>query len=348
MSLLNELFFFNTLRQPWLLLLLIGVALLFLVELFTRAPGTLSISTGETLRRIQGSRPGLMRRLPAVLRALGLALLVLALARPMYGYQLRKDRADVVDIMLCVDVSGSMRQQDFTIGGAYRDRLYVTKLAVQDFIESRKERGEDRYGLDRLGLVLYAGYAWTQCPLTLDYEVLERELAQAHIDERDPNKQGTAIGSALGLAVRRLSKSESKSKVIVLLTDGLNNRGELDPITAAQVAKEYGVRVYTIGAGTTQGGLTPQPGLLLGIRGTGIDEESMKQIAETTGGRYYRATDTQSLHEAYAEINELERTEIEVGDYYEYEEAFVPYAVLGGLLLMGSIFSRRRWFEPIP
>jgi Ca-activated chloride channel homolog len=289
--------------------------------------------------------------LPALLRALALALLVLALARPIMGYTTRKDRANVVDIMLCVDVSGSMRSMDFVSGGQRRDRLYVTKDAVRDFIESRKVRSNDRFGLDRVGLVLYGAYAWTQCPLTLDYGVLERELNQAEINLESEKSQRTAIGSAIGLAVSRLRKSEAKSKVIILLTDGLNNSGELDPITAARLAKDYGIRVYTIGAGSTEGGLVPTQtlfGSMLQRSSEGIDETTLKKIAETTSGKYYRATDTESLRQAYHEINQLETTEVELGDYYEHSEGFFPYALMGAAVMLLSVFAKRYWFETIP
>ncbi len=340
-------FRFDMLSSPWALSLLAAVALLFLAELFARAPGAMTISTGEALADLRGYTRDAFRRLPVLLRVAGLALLVIALAGPKNGFQVRKDRADVIDIMLCVDLSGSMRQADFRAGGQLVDRLFVTKEAVRDFIESRKERAHDRFGLDRVGLVLYAAFAWTGCPLTLDYGILEHELDAADIDPNDPRSNSTAIGSAIGLAVRRLSQSEARSKVIILLTDGLNNAGELSPMTAAKLAREYGIRVYTIGAGSTEPAHAGGFGIF-SRRTQPIDEKALKAIAEETGGKYYRATDLDTLQGAYAEINELERTEIEGNDYYEYKEAFVPYALLGGLLLLASILSRRIWFEPIP
>ena len=340
-------FRFDALSAPWVLLLLIPATLLMVAELLARAPGALAISTGEVLATLHGSRVSALRRMPPVARAVGLAALIVALAGPLHGYQVRRDRADIIDIMLVVDVSGSMTQRDFVVNGELRDRLYVTKAAVRDFIESRKERAGDRYGMDRLGLVLFAGIAWTQCPLTLDYGILEREVDRARVEQRDQRKEGTAIGSAIGLGVQRLRGSEAKSKVIVLLTDGLNNRGELDPITAANIAKEYGIRVYTIGAGSTepvmssgfffQGNIAPE-----------IDEATLQEVSDTTGGKYYRATDLQSLREAYAEIDALEKTEIDAGDTYEYKPAFLPYLLLGSLLVLVSVFSRRLWFEVIP
>lgn len=346
MNALNT-FHFNAISHPWALLLLAAVAVVLAVELFAGAAAALNISTGEILARLPGGRrAAIARRVPAILRAFGLSLLIIALARPLSGQRLRKDRENIIDIILCLDVSGSMTQQDLYLGGRPRDRLYVAKEVVRDFIQSRKTLDTDRFGMDRIGLIFYAGFAWTQCPLTLDYEVLEHELNLAQVDDQDPRKNGTAIGSAIGLAVRRLSQSEAKSKVIILLTDGLNNRGELDPITAADVAKSYGIRVYTIGAGSAEEGVTLGPGGLPMLANP-IDEKALERIAQTTGARYYRATSTELLREAYAEISELETTEIEIGDYYEYKEAFVPYAVLGGLAMLASIVTRRRWFEPI-
>lgn len=342
-------FQFHALAHPWVLLLLIAVLLLLAAEWFARPAGALSVSTGDTLARIQTRGKSLLRHLPAVLRALGLALLVIALARPLAGMRPRVERVDVVDILLCVDVSGSMTAQDFIDRdrGVLYDRLFVTKAAVRDFIESRKLRSGDRYGMDRIGLVLYAAHAWIQCPLTLDYAIFERELTKVAIDKNDAKTNRTAIGSAIGLSVSNLNRSEAKSKVIVLLTDGNNNHGNLDPITASQLAKDYGVRVYTIGAGSPESGRLALGGLVA-PRNDPIDEATLKQIAETTGGKYYRATDLASLQEAYQEINELEKTEIQVEDVYDYEDAFLPYAMFGGVAVSLSILTRRQWFEAVP
>lgn len=345
-------FEFQTLMHPWVLLLIGAAFLLMGIEWFARAPGVLRVSTGEAMAAANTSRSALARSLPIVLRFLALTMLIVALARPLKGMTAVVDRAEVIDIMLCVDVSGSMRALDFVDpNGEPRDRLYVTKAAVRDFVASRKAKPEDRFGLDRLGLVLYAGYAWTQCPLTLDYGVLEYELDQAQIDDNDPRKQGTAIGSALGLAVARLRESEAKSKIVILLTDGRNNTGELDPLTAADIAKTYGIKVYTIGAGSDSEARIPRQ-TLLGTQylpvNMPIDEEGLRKIADMTGGRYYRATDTESLKEAYAEINALETTEIDLGSYYEYEEGFLPYCLTGAALMVCALFVKRLWFDPIP
>ena len=342
--------YFDKFLNPWAFLLVFAVIAVFLAEIFARTPGVLEISTGETAAHLSGGGTKWMRRLPAILRAIGLVLLIVALARPITGFRVHKERANVIDIMLCVDVSGSMLSQDFIYGGKRADRLTATKMAVLDFLQSRKEHKGDRFGLDRIGLVLYSTFAWTQCPLTLDYGVLEHELDRAHVSE-DPQRQSTAIGSAIGLAVSRLRKSEAKSKVVILLTDGLNNAGQLSPLTAASLAKDCGVRIYTIGAGSTEGGVVPGAsifGMVMTRQSEGIDEEVLKKIASATGGRYYRATDTTSLDEAYKEINALETTEVELGDTYEHEENFVPFVIAGAIALLLSVFVRRYWFEVIP
>ena len=342
---LLEAFAFDTLAHPWALLVLPAILMVLVAELSARAPGAVTVSTGETLLRVRRRGGEAMLRLPAMLRAAGLGMLAVALAGPLNGFQVREDRANVIDVMLSVDCSGSMSQPDFTLNGQPSDRLTATKLAVRDFIDSRRNETGSRYGLDRLGLVCYAGFAWTQCPLTLDYDVLLRELDRTQIaDER--RKNGTAIGSAIGLSVQRLSKSEAKSKVIILLTDGRNNCGELDPITAAGVAKQYNIRVYTIGVGATE--VNPLAGGFFGPAPEPIDEDMLQRIAQETGAKYYRVTDSDALVKAYEEISKLETTEIEVGDYYEYKDAFLPYLLLGSALLLGGLFAKRIWFETIP
>lgn len=335
---------FDGLTYPAFLWLAIPVVLLFLAESLGKVPGALHISTGEMIAAMPRNRfyPG--RLIPVFLRALGLLLLLLALAGPTYGYYVRKDRAGVIDIMLCLDVSGSMQQTDFVIGGRPRDRLHVAREAIRRFIDNRRLQQTGRFGMDRIGLILFAGLAWTQCPLTLDYDVLERELDNAQIAEE--RKQGTAIGSALGLAVQRLIRSEAKSRVVVLLSDGVNNRGELDPVTAARFAREYGIRVYTIGAGSPEETVVthgPFP-----MRTEAINEAMLKQIADITGGRYYLASDTEALMRAYEEIGALEKTEIDVSDYYEVREGFMPFLGAGAAALLASIWVRRRWFDVIP
>lgn len=341
---------FDALRQPfWLYLAPIPVVLL-LLELWRKPPGVLVISTGSELRRLNARGQTWRRHLPAVFRCLGLLCLLVALAGPLDGFQVRENRTDVVDIMLCVDVSTSMGERDFIMDGQEVNRLDVTKIAVANFIQSRRIVPEERFGVDRLGVIFYAGIAWTGCPLTLDYGVLEHEIKRAQaVQYRDRRKNGTAIGSALGLAVRRLSKSEAKSRVIILLTDGMNNRHELDPITAARLASEYDITIYTLGVGALpeeqrMGRVTSaaRPA------GGGVDEATLMAIAEESGGAYYRATDTASLKEAYDAINALEATDVEAADIYAYDEAHVPWILVAALALGAAVYARRVWYEVLP
>ena len=343
-------FGFNSLQQPaWLWFAPLAV-LLLVWECRMKAPAAIHLSTGDRLAALVRERQSWARFVPPVLRCAGLLLLLVALAGPLHGFRVRAENADVIDIMLCVDVSTSMAENDFRIGFKPANRLDVTKIAVANFIESRRLSPEDRFGVDRLGLILYAGIAWTACPLTLDYGILEHEIGRVEpVAERERNKSGTAIGSAIGLAVRRLSQSEAKSKVIVLLTDGVNNRGELDPVTAAQVAKAYDIRIYTLGVGSVadaqQMGAISAPAR---NRGDLVDEATLRRIAETTGGSYFRATDVASLEESYKEINELETTNIDAGTVYEYDEGHMPWLLLGALFLGTAVYSRRVWFEVLP
>jgi len=328
-------------KNPIFLWISVPIVLLLIAEWVARPHGVVTVSTGEALADMRASGLEWLRKIPPVLRALGLLLLVIALARPMSGMKPRIENAEVRDIMLAVDLSGSMTANDFRDErGRPINRLYVTQLAVLDFIQSRKAEESAKFGLDRVGLLYYASYAWIQTPLTLDYSLLEHDLSIAEIDLNSDKHNQTAIGSALGLALSNLLKSEAESKVIVLLTDGINNAGQLDPITAANLAKDYGVRVYTIGAGAVEGnrfgGQSP------------IDEKAMQEIADITGAKYYRATDLETLSEAYREINELETTEIELGESYDFDEAFMPFALVGGFCVLVSIFSRRKWFEAVP
>ena len=339
-------FLFVEFLHPWVLLLLVLVPVLFLFECMAGSPGAMTISTGEGLSRMRSDRHRLLRRLPALARALALALLIIALARPLTGLTPVRDDESVIDIVMCIDVSGSMRATDFSQRGDQRNRLDVVKDVAVEFLEDRKQLAADRFGSDRLGLILYAGMAWTQVPLTLDYDILQRGVMAAEIDETDPRKQGTAIGTAIGLAVSRLRHSEAESKVVILMTDGINNRGELDPITAAHMAEEFGIRVYTIGAGAESSVTIPGFGAQRAFMP--IDEASLKRIAEVTGAAFFHATDEAGLQEAYAEISEMERTELPVVEYYDYDEGFAPYATLGALLMAAAIFGRRIWFDPIP
>lgn len=276
-----------------------------------------------------------------VLRSSAIALFVIALARPQYGNEQTKVKTEGIDIVLAVDVSGSMLAEDFEIGGRRYNRLYVIKQVVKDFIQKRTN--------DRLGLVVFAGRAYTQCPMTLDYGMLFQFLEKVEIGMVE---DGTAIGSGLGSSVDRLKNTKAKSKVVILLTDGRNNAGEIDPFTAAEIAKTLGIKVYTIGAGTK--GLAPFPAIdLFGntvMRQVkiDIDDDALREIAKITDGKYYRATDTESLKEIYRQIDKLEKTESEVTQYTEYSELFHYFLLPAFGLLLFELGLTKTKLRKIP
>jgi Ca-activated chloride channel family protein len=253
-------------------------------------------------------------------------LVAVALARPQAGTAATKIHREGVDVVLAVDVSGSMLAEDFTVAGRRASRLAAVKDVVKEFVAARPD--------DRIGLVLFAARPYTQCPLTLDHGWLLQNLARADVGMIE---DGTAVGSGLATAVNRLRASTAKSKFIVLLTDGQQNAGRITPPTAAEAAAALGIKVYTVGAGTR--GLAPFPMQdFLGNKvyrpmQVDIDEETLKKVAATTGARYFRATDTQSLRDVYTEIDRAERTPFEAPQYLDYREIY-PWLVWPALLLL--------------
>ena len=254
-----------------------------------------------------------LRHLPFVLRAAAFALLVVALARPQDVERLSHTNTEGIDIMLAIDVSGSMLARDFR-----PDRITAAKEVAGSFIA-------DRYG-DRIGLVAFAGEAFTQSPLTTDQGTLQTLLSRIRSGLIE---DGTAIGNGLATAINRLRESEAKSKVIILLTDGVNNRGEIAPLTAAEIAKAQGIRVYTIGVGTE--GMAPYPAVDIYGTPTGgtvmakveIDEKTLRSIAEMTGGEYFRATDKAKLKAIYDQINQMEKSKVKVTEHVTYHEQYL-------------------------
>ena len=256
------------------------------------------------------------------------ALLIVALARPQSAEHNTRTSAEGIDIMLALDVSGSMLARDFT-----PDRLEAAKEVAGSFIS-------DRYG-DRIGLVVFAGEAFTQSPLTSDQSTLLTLLGRVRSGLIE---DGTAIGNGLATAINRLRESDAKSKVIILLTDGINNRGEIAPVMAAEIAKQMGIKVYTIGVGSE--GMAPTPAIDMFGNMTfvqakvEIDEETLRKIAETTGGEYFRATDNEKLRAIYDEINRLEKSKVEVNDFTTYTEEYL-FWLLGALALLVVEFLTR-------
>ena len=267
-----------------------------------------------------------LRHLPFALRAAAFALLVVALARPQDIEQNVRTNTKGIDVVLAIDVSASMLARDFR-----PDRITAAKEVAGSFVA-------DRYG-DRIGLVVFAAEAFTQSPLTTDQSTLQTLLARIRSGLIDDS--GTAIGNGLATAINRLRESEAKSKVIILLTDGVNNRGQIAPMTAAEIARAQGIRVYTIGVGTE--GTAPYPAVDIYGQPTGdvvmakveIDEKTLGAMADLTGGKYFRATDNAKLKAIYDEINQLEKSKVEVTERISYHERFLVWALaaLGALLL---------------
>lgn len=260
-------------------------------------------------------------------------LLTVAMARPQNALKEQKVKTEGVDIVIATDVSGSMLARDFT-----PDRLEASKATAIEFISAREN--------DRLGLVVFAGESFTQCPITSDHNVLKKLVAEI---KSGLIEDGTAIGMGLATAVNRLRDSDAKSKIIVLLTDGVNNQGFIDPLTAAETAKEFDIKVYTIGVGKTGTAPYPQRDIfgrtVLQNVEVQLDEELLKAIAKNTGGRYFRATNNRSLQNIYKEIDKLEKTEIEVTTIKRYKEQFHRFALIAGLLLLLDFLLRHLFFR---
>jgi Ca-activated chloride channel homolog len=276
--------------------------------------------------------------IPTALRVLSLGLLVLALARPQTGRSREEALVPVTDIVLCLDTSTSMQALDF----APNNRLDAAKDAVRNFIQSRRH--------DRIGLVVFSGLAFAQCPLTLDYDALLGFLDRVRIGMIQ--EDGTAIGTAIATAGNRLKDSAAKSKVIVLLTDGRNNSGEVDPVTAAKAVAALGIKIHTVGAGKPGGALFPVPDPLGGTRlvqlPEELDETVLREVAEVGGGRYFRATDLESLQRIYGEIDRLEKTEVRLETFAEYEDVYFPFALAGFLLFSTEVFLSQTLFRRFP
>jgi len=289
---------------------------------------------------IYATRAAVTRHILVVLRVVGILLLAVALARPQSGEKETEIQTEGVDIMLCLDTSGSMQALDFHLDGKRVDRLAVVKKVVRDFIEKRRD--------DRIGMVVFGAEAFTQCPLTMDYGVLLSFLDRLEIGMAG---DATAVGSALATSVKRLKDVPGKSKIIIILTDGRNNAGKVSPITAAEIAKTYHCKVYTIGVGVEG----KSPFLVQSFFGkdyvyqqVDLDENTLREIAQVTGGEYFRATDTASLEKIYDQINQMEKTEAKVKEYMEYEELFHRFAIPGLLFLLLEFVLVSTRFRKIP
>ncbi len=323
--------------HPKLLLLLL--VLLPAIGWYWYKMHTVSTVQVSSIRSVEGlpvSYKQILRHVLFGFRLLAISLLVIVLARPQSSNRWENVSTQGIDIVLALDISGSMLARDLK-----PDRLEASKNVAVEFISGRRN--------DRIGLVIFSGESFTQCPLTTDHSVLInlfKEIKSGMVED------GTALGVGLANGVKRLKDSEAISKVIILLTDGVNNRGAIDPVTAAELAKTFGIRVYTIGVGTM--GTAPYPQQDFFGRThyvqmpVEIDEETLQHISDITDGKYFRATDNNKLRQIYAEIDELEKSKINVKEFSRKEEEFLPFAIAALVLLVLEFVLRRTVLRSIP
>ncbi len=291
----------------------------------------------SSTRGLSNSRSwkNIFQQTPFIFRLLALSCIIIALARPQNKFDETQTEGEGVDIILSIDVSGSMTAQDFT-----PNRMEAAKNVAVNFVNNRPS--------DRIGVVIFAGESFTQCPLTTDHYVLISQIQQIRSGLLE---DGTAIGSGLATSVERLRNSKSKSKVIILLTDGVNNGGLIDPSTAKEIAKTFKIKVYTIGVGTN--GFAPTPvstpmGIVMQNEKVAIDEKLLQDIAYQTGGKYFRATDNTSLENIYKEINQLEKSKVEIITSHRFTEKFYPFIFIAMGLLLIELILRYTLFKKFP
>lgn len=322
-------------KELFWMLLLIPIALVWYVFKHNKQTAELKISSTSGFKTVSSFWPK-FKHLLFVFRLIALGLLITALARPRtVDVSTRTKTTRGIDIVMAIDVSASMLAKDLR-----PNRLEALKQVASDFIDGRPN--------DRIGLVEYAGEAYTKTPITSDKSIVQRSLRD--IKYNTIIEGGTAIGMGLATSVNRLKDSRAKSKVIILLTDGVNNSGFIDPKIASELAVEYGIKVYTIGLGTNGMALSPisinpNGSFRYGRQQVEIDEDLLSEIADVTGGKYFRATNNKKLAEIYNEINKLEKTEIEEKKYYNYEEKYRPLVLLAGLLLLLELILRNTIFR---
>lgn len=323
-------------QNPEILYILVVIPVIAVYYLFVgRRRASLRVSTlgGERMPR---TLRYWLRDLPIVLRLAALAALIIALARPVEVHSSTESSTEGIDIVLAMDISGSMLARDFE-----PDRITASKHLASEFASMRVG--------DRISVVAFAGEAFTQCPLTSDKASVGTMLSRLRSGVVD---DGTAIGNGLATAINRLRESGSKSKVVVLLTDGVNNRGQISPIMAAEIARDMGIKVYTIGVGTK--GKAPMPAVdMFGnqtyvMADVEIDEQLLRNIAKTTGGEYFRAVDNEALKQIYARIDEMEKSEVQITHYTSYEELYFGWLLLGLLLLAAEFAMERLVLNRIP
>jgi Ca-activated chloride channel family protein len=333
-----------TFGHPYLLLLLLGLPLLAWLKGKRGEPPAFVYSSVQLVRPILNITRARAGAFLAALRWISLALFIVALAQPRWTESETKVTASGVDIAVCLDMSGSMRSEDFEIRGKRVNRFNMARDVLKQFIEKRPN--------DRIGLVVFASQAYIATPLTLDHDFLLQHLERLDIGAIDENR--TAIGSAMSTAINRLREVASKSKIVILMTDGQNNAGKVVPLTAAEAAKALKVKIYTIGVGMR--GQAPMPTGRNPFTGetmyqwvpVDIDEDTLQKIAEETGGKYYRADNAERFRSIYAEIDKLEKTEAEVKKYTRHYELFGWLVASGLALVLSEILLRHTIWRRLP
>lgn len=325
-----------TFGQP-LFLILFAIIPVLIIWRFGKGKTQVAAFSISSTKGLDNSRSwkNAIQHFPFIFRMIAFSCIIIALARPQTKFDETQTEGEGVDIILCIDVSGSMTAQDFT-----PNRMEAAKKVAMNFVDHRTS--------DRIGVVIFAGESFTQCPLTTDHYVLNSQISQIR---NGLLEDGTAIGSGLATSVDRLRKSKSKSKVIILLTDGVNNGGLIDPSTAKEIAKAFKIKVYTIGVGTD--GYAPTPistpmGIIMQSQKVSIDENLLKNIASETGGKYFRATDNRSLENIYNEIDRLEKSKVAIITYHHYSEKFYPFVFAAMLFLLLEIILRYTLFKKFP
>ncbi len=325
-----------TFGQPlfFLLFALIPLMIYWKVRKKKKQTATFKISTTRGLSRAR-SWKNTFQNTPFILRLLALSCIIVALARPQVQFEEQRTEGEGIDIILCIDISGSMTSQDFT-----PNRMEAAKKVAENFVNGRPN--------DRIGIVIFSGESFTQCPLTTDHAMLINQISQIR---NGLLEDGTAIGSGLATSVDRLRSSKAKSKVVILLTDGVNNGGLIDPATAMEIAKTFHVKVYTIGVGTN--GYAPTPvstplGIVMQNEKVTIDEQLLKNIAQQTGGEYFRATDNNSLANIYKKIDSMEKSKVEITSFHRYTEKFYPLVFAAMILLVLEYLLRFTVFRKFP
>ena len=322
---------------PWILyfLLIIPLLITWYVWKGRKKQAAINYSSLKMFEKIPATFRERLRHLPFALRMLALIFLIIALSRPQNYSAGQSINAEGIDIAMVLDISGSMLAEDLK-----PNRLEAAKNVIDKFISARTT--------DRIGLVIFSREAFTQCPLTIDYSVLRNLLADI---KTGMIEDGTAIGNGIANGINRLKDSDAKSRVIILLTDGVNNAGEVDPISAAEIASTFGIRIYTIGVGTR--GEAPYPvqtpfGIRYQMVPVEIDEGVLKKIAEQTGGEYFRATNNRALEDIYNKIDKLEKTKIEITSFRNAKELFAGWLGIGFVLLLLELLASKTILRKLP